>query len=77
MAFHKTSHAEQDLGGVRLVEVQAELEFLEACHWPLETSVLVLKTPPGGQANVKKGDRRTVNLTLQFHPTDEGWQLNR
>lgn len=72
--FHKTSAQEKDLGGVMLVNARAEIEFLEDANWPIDTLVVVTKMVPGNTPNVKKGERRTVNLTLQFHKTDQGWK---
>ena len=71
--FHKTG--EQELGPVRLVQARAEIEFLEDCYWPLDTQVVVLRVTPGQTANVRKGDRRIVNLTLQFNQTEQGWKV--
>ena len=73
--FHKTS--EQDLGRVLLVQASAEIEFLEDCKWPFDTRVIVLRIAQGETPNVRKGDHRTVNLTLQFHKTDQGWKVTK
>lgn len=72
--FHKTG--EQALEGVLLVKATARIEFLEDCHWPMDTMVVALKLVPGATPNVRKGEQRTVPLTLQFHKTDEGWRAN-
>lgn len=70
--FHKTG--EKLLGSVILVSASAKIEFLEDCNWPIDTMVVVTRIVPGGTANVRKGEQRTVNLTLQFHKTDRGWK---
>ncbi len=70
--FHRTG--EKALGNVIIVDANAKVEFLEDCNWPIETSVMVLKTPPGGTSNVKKGDLRTLNIDLQFVETEHGWK---
>lgn len=60
-----------------LLNATAEIEFLEDCNWPIDTEVLALKTLKGEAPNVKKGEHRKMNLTLQFHKTDEGWKSTR
>jgi hypothetical protein len=47
---------------------------LEDCDWPVDHTVLTLKTIPGKTPGVKKSEHRTVNLTLQFQKTDQGWK---
>jgi hypothetical protein len=70
--FHKIG--EKVLESVMLVNATAKIEFLEDCNWPIETTVAALKIVPGATPNVRKGEQRTVNLTLQFHKTDGGWK---
>ena len=70
--FNKTS--EKVLESVMLVNSTAKIEFLEDCNWPIDTTVAALKIVPGATPNVRKGEQRTVNLTLQFHKTDRGWK---
>jgi len=70
--FHKTG--EKLLESVMLVNTTATIEFLEDCNWPIDTTVAALKIVPGAMPNVRKGEQRTVNLTLQFHKTDRGWK---
>ena len=70
--FHKTG--EKVLESVMLVNATARIEFLEDCNWPIDTMVAALKIVPGATPNVRKGEQRTANLTLQFHKTDRGWK---
>jgi hypothetical protein len=70
--FHKTG--EKLLESVMLVNATARIEFLEDCIWPIDTTVAALRIAPGGTPNVRKGEQRTVNLTLQFHKTDRDWK---
>lgn len=70
--FQKTG--EQVFESVMLVNATARIEFLEDCNWPFDTMVVALKTVPGDAPNVRKGEQRTANLTLQFHKTDRGWK---
>ena len=72
MEFQKTG--EKALESVMLVNATAKIEFLEDCNWPFDTTVLALKVIPGATPNVRKGEQRTVNLTLQFQKTDRGWK---
>lgn len=72
MEFHKTG--EKEVANVLLVNVSAKIEFLEDCNFPIENSFVVLKTVPGTAPNVKKGQQRTLDLTLQFEKTDRGWK---
>lgn len=65
---------EHELASVMVVNASAEIEFLEDCTWPIETLVVALKTADGQTPNVKKGEHRTVHLTLQFHKTAQGWK---
>jgi len=64
----------QALGNLLIVEARAEIEFLEDCHWPVHTLVVVSKIPPGATPDVKKGERRTMDVKLQFHQTSQGWK---
>jgi hypothetical protein len=60
-----------------LVNVSAKIEFLEDCEdlsSPIENSIFVKKTVPGIRPNVKKGQQRTLDLTLFFELTDRGWK---
>ncbi len=75
LQFHKTSDLEG--GNVLLVKASAELEFLEDCHWLTNTDVIVLKTTKGETPNVRKGEHRTANLSLQFRKTDRGWEITK
>lgn len=75
LEFHKTG--ERVWESVCLVEASAQIEFLEDCDWPIDTMVLVLKVVPGATPNVRKGEQRSVNLTLQFHQTDHGWKATQ
>lgn len=70
--FHKTG--EKVLESVMLVNATAKIEFLEDCNWPIDTTVAALKMVPGATPNVKEGEQRTANLTLQFQRTDRGWK---
>ena len=70
--FQKTG--EKQLESVMLVSASAKIEFLEDCNWPIDTLVVVTKIVPGVTANVRKGEQRTVNLTLYFQMTDRGWK---
>ena len=70
--FHKTGG--KMLESVMLVNATAKIEFLEDCNWPIDTTVAALKIVPGATPNVRKGEQRTANLTLQFHKTDRGWK---
>ncbi|MEN9676333.1 MAG: hypothetical protein RIS76_2229 [Verrucomicrobiota bacterium] len=72
MEFQKTG--EKALESVMLVNATAKIEFLEDCNWPMDTMVVALKVIPGATPNVRKGEQRTVNLTLQFQKTDRGWK---
>ena len=72
MEFQKTG--EKALDTLVLVNATAKIEFLEDCNWPFDTMVVTLKTVPGDAPNVRKGEQRTANLTLQFHKTDRGWK---
>ena len=73
--FHKTG--EKVLESVMLVNATARIEFLEDCNWPIETTVAALKIVPGATPNVRKGEQRTANLTLQFQKTDQGWKATQ
>lgn len=70
--FRKTG--EKTLESVLLVNATAKIEFLEDCNWPIDTMVLALKLVPGATPNVRKGEQRTVDLTLQFQKTGDGWK---
>lgn len=70
--FHKTG--ERPLGTVLLVDATATIEFLEDCQWPLGTTVLAFRIPPGTTPGVRKGEQRTLPLELQFHQTKQGWE---
>lgn len=70
--FRKTG--KKELGDVTLVTASADIEFLEDCHWPFKTAMIVLKITEGETPGVKKGERRTVTVTLQFHRTGKGWE---
>ncbi len=72
VGFQKTD--DKVLESVILVNATARIEFLEDCNWPMDTTVAALKIVPGATPNVRKGEQRTVNLTLQFHKTDSGWK---
>lgn len=72
--FHKTG--EKQLDSLVVVNGTARIEFLEDCNWPFNTTVLALRLVPGATPNVRKGDQRTVNLTLQFHKTAGGWKAD-
>ena len=73
LQFHKTS--DQELGNLLLVKATAELEFLEDCQWLTNNQLIVLKIIKGQTPNVKKGEHRTANLSLQYHKTDRGWEI--
>ena len=73
--FNKTG--EKVLESVMLVTATAKIEFLEDCNWPFDTTVAALKIVPGATPNVRKGEQRTVNLTLQFQKTDQGWKATQ
>ncbi len=64
---------EQELGNILMVKAEAEIEFLADCNWPIETLVLVTKPLPGAVPTMKKGDRRMMNVTLQFSRSEQGW----
>jgi hypothetical protein len=70
--FQKTG--ETEAGEVMLVNATVKIEFLEDCNWPIEKTVIALKVVPGATPNVRKGEQRTLNLTLQFQKTDGGWK---
>ncbi|MFZ4778456.1 MAG: hypothetical protein ACOYM3_24055 [Terrimicrobiaceae bacterium] len=59
------------------MKATAEIEFLEDCKWPFDTQVLALKLTGKETPNVKKGERRTIHLTMQFHKTAEGWKATQ
>jgi hypothetical protein len=75
--FDTDKDQNMDLGNVLLVKATAEIEFLEDCNWPIETTVLALKTTGREVPNVRKGERRTIYLTLQFHRTKTGWKATQ
>ncbi|MEY4484732.1 MAG: hypothetical protein RL693_2184, partial [Verrucomicrobiota bacterium] len=75
LTFHKTG--ETELANLRLVNADAEIEFLEDCNWPITTEVLALKTIPETPPNVKKGEHRKMKLTLQFYETERGWKATK
>lgn len=75
MEFQKTG--EKALDTLVLVNATAKIEFLEDCNWPFDTTVIALKVVPGATPNVRKGEQRTVNLTLQFQKTDRGWKATQ
>ena len=75
MEFQKTG--EKALDTLVLVNATAKIEFLEDCTWPFDTTVIALKVVPGATPNVRKGEQRTVNLTLQFQKTDRGWKATQ
>ena len=68
--FRKTG--EKTLENVLLVNATAKIEFLEDCNWPIDTKVFALKLVPGATPNVRKGELRTVDLTLQFQKAGDG-----
>lgn len=70
--FQKTG--ETEAGKVMLVYTTVKIEFLEDCDWPIEKTVIALKVVPGATPNVRRGEQRTFNLTLQFQKTDGGWK---
>ena len=70
--FQKTG--ETVAGKVMLVDATVKIEFLEDCDWPFEKTVIALKVVPGATPSVRKGERRTFSLTLQFQKTDGGWK---
>jgi hypothetical protein len=70
--FRKTG--EKTLESVLLVNATAKIEFLEDCNWPIDTMVFALKLVPGATPNVRKGEQRTLDLTLQFQKTGDGWK---
>lgn len=73
LEFHKFSAQQEGAGGVILVKANAKIEFLEDCVWPSDSQVVATKLVPGATPNVKKGERRSVNLTLRFQKADRGW----
>ena len=73
--FQKTG--EKALESVMLVNATAKIEFLEDCNWPIDTMVIALKVVPGATPNVRKGEQRTVNLTLEFLKTDGDWKATQ
>ncbi len=75
--FQTNRDQNMDLGKIMLVKGTAEIEFLEDCNWPIETTVLALKTTGREVPNIRKGDRRTVYVTLQFHKTETGWKATQ
>ena len=60
-----------------LVDATVKIEFLEDCDWPIEKTVIALKVVPGATPNVRKGEQRTVNLTLEFLKTDGDWKATQ
>ncbi len=74
LQFQMNKDQERELGSVLLVKATAEIEFLEDCKWPFDSQLLALKTTGTDTPDVKKGDRRTVHLTIQFHKTPQGWK---
>lgn len=74
--FHKHDGQDRILGDTMLVKATAELEFLQDCNWPINTQLLALKTIGREIPNVRKGEHRTADLTLQFHRTDSGWKAS-
>ncbi|MCL4179495.1 MAG: hypothetical protein KJ072_17335 [Verrucomicrobia bacterium] len=73
--FQKTG--EKALDSIMLVYATAKIEFLEDCDWPFDTQVVALKVVPGATPKVRKGEQRTVNLTMQFQKTDGGWKATQ
>ena len=70
--FQKTG--ETETGKVMLVYTTAKIEFLEDCDWPIEKTIIALKVVPGATPNVRKGEQRTVDVTLQFEKRDGSWK---
>jgi hypothetical protein len=73
--FNKTG--EKVLESVMLVNGTTKIEFLEDCNWPFDTTVAAFRIVSGATPNVRKGEQRTVNLTLQFQKTDQGWKATQ
>ena len=73
--FHKTG--ESNFESLMIVNANAKIEFLDDCDWPIEPLMLATKAVPGTPSKMKKGEQRTVDLTLQFVKTDTGWKATQ
>jgi hypothetical protein len=63
------------LGPLAVVNVRAEIEFLEDGRWPNPMTLVFLKPTSPGDITVRMGEHRNAELRLQFLRTARGWTL--